>query len=60
MAMKLIPKNMKACWQCRYSKDINSLNLKCYPVDMGFELPRPVEGTPRLASGELQRRLLID
>jgi hypothetical protein len=29
-----------------------------YPVDIGFRVPRPHQGTPRLADAELGRKIL--
>ena len=32
--------------------------IKFYPVDMGFRVPRPHQGTPRLADAELGKKIL--
>jgi poly-gamma-glutamate synthesis protein (capsule biosynthesis protein) len=34
------------------------VEIKLYPVDMGFRMPRPRQGTPRLAGPEMSRRII--
>ncbi len=34
------------------------VEIKLYPVDMGFRMPRPQQGTPRLAGPELARKIV--
>ena len=34
------------------------VEIKLYPVDMGFGLPRPQQGTPRLAEPAMARKII--